>query len=233
MAAQGSAVSSVQAAVRVEAEASRDPGYDRAPDSSILRLNTTDVEVKKSAVVECCKQWLLGSIAEDAWVVSGPDLGKRFSIKFAGLARTAQSHSERAHNALRPERPGQSWKDLQVALDNGTSTKLYVNKDSSPLMLRLALVARVVREVLKTKNLGEDFTIGQPVFHPQKDLASFVRVSAVDIVEITAPSRVLEPSFRVCPKWLAKHGITKESIVTPVLEKLASRTNTTDTSSWV
>ena len=37
LASQGSEVSKVQAAVRVETE-SKDPGYDRAPDPSILRI---------------------------------------------------------------------------------------------------------------------------------------------------------------------------------------------------
>ena len=232
LAGQGSEVARMQSAVRVEAS-TLDPSYDRAPDATVLRLNTTGHEVQKAKVEECCAEWLDGIVGRDGWVVSGPNTGKRFAIRFAGLPRTAQASADNAVNNLRPATHGGAWKDLSVQTEDGSRTKLYINKDASPMQLRLALVARVTRDVLKAAKPALSISVVAPQYHAGKTVAAFLRFDAMDVVEITAVARDLEPVIKFCLKFLHAYGLERDVVIATVRTRMASRGRTTDTTSWV
>ena len=168
-----------------------------------------------------------------AWCVSGPDIGRRFSIKVLGLPRSAQSLAKTAHGLLRPANHGDPWRDLQVGTGAGQAVKLYVNKDASPKQLRLALVARTAREVIRSLAPGLEVKVVYPQWHPGRSLSSFLRVDGIDVAAITAESRVLEPSIKLDPQFLQSPGLGREPIISGVLSRLASRSKVPDTTSWV
>ena len=160
-------------------------------------------------------------------------MGQRFSLKFHGLARTAVSNAETAHSMLRPAVAGGAWRDLHVGVDAGGTTKLFINKDQSPQQLRLSLVARVARDALKLAHPGLVLSVGNPSYHPQKKMAAFVSHSGVDVLEITAESRHVDPSLKFDPAFVKKFEVKHDAIIADVRSRLASRSRTPDTSSWV
>eukprot|EP00973_Karenia_brevis_P065936 9165496-Karenia_brevis.AAC.1 len=64
----------------------------------------------------------------------------QFTLAFKALGQTANHHAEKAHNILKPEKPGGVWTDLWVS-----GHKLYVNKDQSPQHARIASATRKLK----------------------------------------------------------------------------------------
>ena len=199
-------VSHVQDAVRAEVAARSDdrtdPDYAAPPDPAILQVHVQMVVVQKSVVMEACRTWLAQDFQEDQWELVGPVEGKRFSVRFKALPKTAQSQAKKAIDILRPKAAGDPWVDVCVA-SGGQSHKLFVNPDASPQQQRLQAIQRRAKEVLLSMYPAtgppKNITLPKPFYHPKKQMEGFVRIRGQDILSVRADSRSDDPILKLEP----------------------------------
>eukprot|EP00973_Karenia_brevis_P032437 4472946-Karenia_brevis.AAC.1 len=135
--------------VRRHEETEVDGEYNAPPNGTILRLHVNEVPVAIAEVKKVVQeQWLIGIVDSDQWTLEGPAEGHRFVLKFTAFPKTASMHLNKATKILQPERPGDNWTELWIPKD-GSSYKLFVNRDASEQMQRLQLLQRKVREACK------------------------------------------------------------------------------------
>eukprot|EP00973_Karenia_brevis_P061417 8539225-Karenia_brevis.AAC.1 len=87
----------------------------------------------------------------------------------------------KALKILQPERPGDRWTELWIPKD-GSSYKMYVNRDASEQMQRLQLLQRKVKEACKELYPGVALVTPRIKWHPSEQLQALCRSEAQDLI---------------------------------------------------
>ena len=102
-------------------------------DPILRRLQVKAQEkITREAAKIVVHEWLTGdaAIPEDLWTLSGPALGRRFHVTFAGDSVTGARRAKKANLAL-CQSDG-TWKNLYALNADKNNVKLFVGPDKSP-----------------------------------------------------------------------------------------------------
>jgi hypothetical protein len=147
----------------------REDAWDRDPDLTILRANTSE-NVSHASALAAIETWLLeADIKQDMFELSGDPNGiaRNFTIRFAGTPVLA---ARRARKALAARRtPEGAWKpNPNVRSPLGRQLELYISPDKSPKQLKTEQGSRKLIRAFKAT-------------HPQKHTHVDKRTGVVSV----------------------------------------------------
>ena len=126
--------------------AGRDPYF---ADPTILRINASNL-VAKTAVQELVDQMCAdGGVDKSLYDLRGPDLGRRFTLAFAGDANTAARRASKCNSTLRGT--DGKWKELTVATPGGQTERIYVSRDECTATIRQRKGAKLLHDLVVEK----------------------------------------------------------------------------------
>ena len=196
--------------------------FVREPFRNKLKVETSQ-PVSKQCVFGEVEKWLTdASFNNTQWVLSGPNLGRRFGVHFKGDALVGARCTERANNALRTEEG--EWKALSVPLPTSTAdspqlTRLYINPDQSPQAEARFRLGKKVCAVLNQEYPGKDFTYYKK--------SNRVNSGKIEIAEMVCES-FDNPKPLWNPQALTELGIDKDLVGS----KLKNSAVSSSSASW-
>ena len=121
--------------------------HHRDTNPAILRLRTgaeAPIEAVRLAVDQLIAR--AGFSAPDA-ELAGPQLGRQFTLSFAGAPQLAARRAARTQ--LAQKRPDGSWEQLSVKLPGAgqAATPLYVDRDKSPAQILCEKATKLLRDL--------------------------------------------------------------------------------------
>eukprot|EP00973_Karenia_brevis_P024809 3419039-Karenia_brevis.AAC.1 len=134
--------------------------WDRAPDLTVLRLNT-ESHVQKRDLHGVLQQHWQAHLGEQEWVLQGSETGasQRWTIRFRG-PNTATA-ARRANKAYQLQRGDDGkWIDLQCKTPTGDMAKVHISKDKSPKQQKMEMYTkRLHRSICTLLHDTPDFKI--------------------------------------------------------------------------
>jgi len=124
-----------------------DTNFERVIDITILTV-TTQAALAKDKVSEALTPWLDElQIASGGWKLTGPALGKRFSIQFAGNAGLAENRQNKAFELLRNS--DRQWREFYATAPDGARTKIFIGRDKNQKMVKTEVGTKKLADIVK------------------------------------------------------------------------------------
>ena len=129
-------------------------GFDRAPDTSIAKVNC-NTNVSKDAIICAVQKLVQDAGMEDAnFVIKAPDVSNRFTIQFKGTGNIASRRASQLIMSLQDD--DMHWKKIYVTDPTGAQVQIFVGPDKSPKRIRTEVLCKKVVGILKELGLAGD-----------------------------------------------------------------------------
>ena len=142
----------------------------------------------------------------------------------------------RARRLLNPA-PGQ-WITINAIDNQGGSTKVYVNPDSSPQISRLQKATKKLSDILTNRYPSLDVQSVRPYYHPKRDPQGVISINGVDVAALKSDNSFDEVEVFWAPRGAdgtqaTFFNIDQDEVVKEFKEKMAEGGRTPiDISMW-
>ena len=213
-----------------------DPTYDRPPDWSLLKLNTSS-PCARSMVIAVVTDWLSPEFSADQWKLSGNDgdIAQHWDLNFVGVSTVAARNATKARNLNRL--PNRQWRKLFVQAPDGPPQQLYINVDQSPKQQRISIAAKRLQSAIVAihPEFNGHLQRTNPTRHQGRKMQSMLSARSVPLVGVTADDPDADVQLVWNPAALSQPiggiAIKKADIIATFKELFTARQQV-DTTGW-
>ena len=126
-------------------EQSNDNDFSREENKTILKLSAKE-SLTKAAVEEFVKNWLQQP-RDEYWTLSGPELGRKFTIQFIGSGQIAARRADKANQSQRLG-PG-SWQRHKIgAAADGKLHDVFIGVDKNLNTVKTEMAIKRIKKAV-------------------------------------------------------------------------------------
>ena len=182
--------------------------FDREPDLTIVKISVADAIAKGAAIDALATIFQTANIAENEYVIKGPELGKYFTLQLNGEGGVAAKRAKKFLSALR-DRSGK-WTALWATTPTRTQCRIYINEDKSDKRTRTEMFTKRLERAFKTKHA--DKHVHARRYNDKKE--GTISVDWVPVAKLTVASKDDQPVLLWNAGAVAEMGIEKDTITT-------------------